>query len=120
MSRKIKTLKISEFNELCKKHWPDIMSVEFICPKCKTIQTGKDLIEAGAGKDFDEVNKYLGFSCVGRFTETKGCDWTLGGLFSIHTLEIVSDEDPEQKRMCFDINFPVSTEAQCQQEKTQA
>lgn len=45
---------------------------------------------------------------------------TLGGLFSIHTLEIVSDEDPEQKRMCFDINFPVSTEAQCQQEKTQA
>ena len=102
----METLKSSEFRELCKQHWPDIMSVEFICPSCKKVQTGNDLISVGAGKDLEEVNGYLGFSCLGRWNKDRGCDWTLGGLFHIHELEIISDEDETKKRPCFKLNLP--------------
>lgn len=70
----------------------------FVCPRCQTVQSARDLIAAGAGKDFDGVEKYLGFSCVGRFTgagsprkvpDGQPCNWTLGGLFLLHELEIV-------------------------------
>lgn len=70
----------------------------FVCPRCKTVQSARDLIKAGAGKDFDDVGKYLGFSCVGRFTgassprkvpDGQPCNWTLGGLFLLHELELV-------------------------------
>lgn len=74
----------------------------FICPMCGTVQSGDDLIKAGAGKDFDEIEKYLGFSCVGRWTGAgpppkdktlgKGCNWTLGGLFALHKLEVVTPD----------------------------
>jgi hypothetical protein len=77
----------------------------FVCVACGTIQSGQDFINAGAGRTFQEVLKYVGFSCVGRFTEAgppvsfeaspcegRGCNWTLGGLFHIHKLEIVTPE----------------------------
>ena len=102
----VKQIKHSEFTQLCKKHWPSIMEVEFTCPHFKTVQTGNDLVKAGAGKDFNEVQGYIGFSCIGRFDETKGCNWTLGGLFGIHKLEIVDDNDSTKTRMCFEINPP--------------
>jgi hypothetical protein len=69
-----------------------------VCPFCSTVQSAHDLIKAGAGASFDEVEKYLHFSCVGRWTgagpytkETPsgiGCDYTLGGLFSFHAIEV--------------------------------
>lgn len=74
----------------------------FKCPMCHTVQSARDLIAAGAGKTFDEVERYLAFSCVGRFTDAglhkkkhppgRGCDWTLGGLFGIHALEVLDEE----------------------------
>jgi hypothetical protein len=48
-----------------------------------------------------DVEKYLGFSCVGRFTGQGapgkadagcGCNWTLGGLFQMHKMEVVMDD----------------------------
>lgn len=46
-----------------------------------------------AGIAEDDVDNYIGFSCVGRFNNKKtGCDWTLGGLFKMHEFEI-EDED---------------------------
>src|SRR5574343_1335072 len=69
----------------------------FVCPACKTVQSSRDLIKAGAGETVEDVNKYIGFSCVGRFTgagsarkepDGKPCNWTLGGLFQIHELEV--------------------------------
>lgn len=72
----------------------------FKCPMCGTIQSAADFIKAGAGKDFDEVSGYLGFSCVGRFLKSgpprkerdgKPCNWTLGGLFQMHDLEVVTE-----------------------------
>lgn len=78
-----------------------IEDVAFVCPRCKTIQSATDLIAAGAGTSMDAVEKYLGFSCVGRFTGAKSprkepdgkpCNWTLGGFFSLHELEVVTED----------------------------
>ena len=103
----MKQMSLKEFQAKCSEHWPSIMDVEFICPACETIQTGHDLVEAGAGKDYDEVNGLLGFSCIGRFNnKAKGCDWTLGGLLQLHTLELTDGHDT---RPCFEINFPTKS-----------
>lgn len=77
------------------------------CPMCQTVQSAADLIAAGAGQSFDEVEKYLGFSCVGRFTgagtprkepDGQPCNWTLGGLFALHKLEVVSPDGEHHPR----------------------
>jgi hypothetical protein len=81
---------------------------------CQSIQSGVDLIAAGAGEDFDAVERFLGFSCVGRWTNAgpyyekgsaHGCDWTLGGLFQIHELEVVTPDGARHPRF-----MPVSPE----------
>lgn len=73
----------------------------FICPMCGCVQSARDLIAAGAGENLDAVEKYLGFSCVGRFTgaasprkehDGNPCNWTLGGLFRFHRLEVEFDD----------------------------
>lgn len=84
------------------------------CPMCGTIQSGHDLITVGAGKTFDEIEKYLGFSCVGRWTHKKGppkdkgtqhgCNWTLGGLFRICDLMVITPDGIEHPR--FDLCSP--------------
>lgn len=74
----------------------------FICPACGTVQSGRDLMKA-TGKPFAEIERHLGFSCIGRFTGAgpvekkrggqRGCDWTLGGLLRIHSLEVVDGDE---------------------------
>jgi len=95
----MKTLTLDEFKQEIKSQGKKrIEDVTFRCPKCKIIQSAQDLIDAGAGKDFDEVNRYLAFSCVGRWTKEKGCDWTLGGLFRIHELEVIDPDGAHHPR----------------------
>jgi hypothetical protein len=88
------------------------------CPMCGTIQSAADLIAAGAGPDFDAVEKYLAFSCVGRFTNAgsprkvpdgKPCNWTLGGLFSLHKLEVVTPDGKKYPR--FELASPAEAQA---------
>ena len=78
-----------------------------VCPRCGTVQTAQDLIDAGAGKTFDDVERYLGFSCVGRFTgkgsprkvpDGEACNWTLGGFFKLHKLEVVTPDHAKHPR----------------------
>jgi len=83
-----------------------------VCVVCGTPQSCEDLIAAGAGKDFDEVEPSWGFSCIGRFLGSGpyrkgckkknpaqiGCDWTLGGLFRIHTLEVIGPDGKHHSR----------------------
>ncbi len=104
----MRTMKLEEFHSAIKsqdvprEHWA------FLCPICGTVQSAADLIRAGAGKDFDEVEKYLGFSCIGRFTNSGaykpgllpggGCNWTLGGLFQLHKLEVVTEDGVHHPR----------------------
>ena len=76
----------------------------FKCPTCGTIQSMALLIKEGCNPD--KVENYIGFSCVGRFNNAGpppskddkknrdkiGCNWTLGGLFRLHKMEIIDDE----------------------------
>jgi hypothetical protein len=81
----------------------------FVCPMCGCIQSATSLINAGAGENYYQVEKYLAFSCVGRFTgagsppatksaDSKGCNWTLGGLFSLHRLVVVTPDGVKHPR----------------------
>jgi hypothetical protein len=72
-----------------------------VCPMCGTVQSPKDLIAAGAGATFEDVEPYIGFSCVGRWTcapsprkepDGQPCNWTLGGLLQLHKLEVVGPD----------------------------
>ncbi len=103
----MRTVTIPEFHQELKAQPVTAREdLAFTCPICGTVQSARSLIAAGAGADMDAVEKYLGFSCVGRWTDAgphkpkspagNGCDWTLGGLFSLHKLEVVTDDGRHQ------------------------
>lgn len=71
----------------------------FRCPMCKTAQSITSLTNAGVSED--DAQRYIGFSCVGRFTgagsprekpDGQPCNWTLGGLLRLHELEVVDND----------------------------
>jgi hypothetical protein len=96
----MKVIKHDEWLAEAERRFGDPPNWKFVCPVCKTEQTPQDLIDAGVKKD--QINQYIGFSCIGRFTGAgehkrgaepgKGCNWTLGGLLHIHTLEVEMDD----------------------------
>lgn len=98
----MRRITVAEFHaELKAQGVSERQDLAFVCPMCRTVQSARDLIAAGAGADFDAVEKYLAFSCVGRFTGAPGprrepdgkpCDWSLGGLFTLHRLEVVTED----------------------------
>jgi hypothetical protein len=97
----MKTMTLDEFQAACRAQADSHESLVVMCPMCATPQTAADLIAAGAGASFDEVGRYLGFSCFGRWLDApsprkkpdgKPCNWTLGGLFALHTLEVVTPD----------------------------
>lgn len=116
----MKTMTIPEFHQALKDQ--GVSSREdfaFKCVVCGTIQSGRSLMKAGAGKTFDDVERFLGFSCVGRFTDAgphkkgapagKGCNWTLGGLLRIHCFEVIDDEGKPHPQ--FDLASPEEAKA---------
>lgn len=104
----MRTVSVEEFRaELKAQGVSSRDHVALVCPICGCAQTAADLIEAGAGATFDEVERFLGFSCVGRWTNAgparrpndgKPCDWTLGGLFRLHTLEVITADGDTHPR----------------------
>jgi hypothetical protein len=104
----IRQLTTDEFyDELKKQMIFDPVDLAFKCPRCGVVQSARSLIIAGAGKDFKEVEKYVGFTCVGRFTgaepprpkpDGKPCNWTLGGLFQFHKLEVITPNGKHHPR----------------------
>lgn len=104
----MKTMTVEEFRDAIDGQGvPDLADAAFICPMCECIQSARDLIAAGAGENFEAVEKYLAFSCVGRFTgagsprkepDGKPCNWTLGGLFQTHRLEVVTPDGKQHPR----------------------
>ena len=96
----MRRLTIPEFHVELKAQGVPRDDIAMKCPLCGTVQSARDLIAAGAGATFEEVDRYLGFHCIGRFTDAPGpratpdgdpCNWTLGGLFRTHRLEVVDD-----------------------------
>lgn len=74
-------------------------NIAFKCPSCGTIQSPQSFINAGVGANIDEVEKYVGFSCIGRWINFgPKCNWTLGGLFQIHKLEVVTPDGERHPR----------------------
>lgn len=88
-------------------------NVAFVCPVCGTVQSIASLILSGA--DPVSVERSVGFSCEGRFNNAgpwvsvkdnspkakarrriRGCDWTLGGIFKIHTVEVILPDGSKQ------------------------
>ncbi len=94
----MESMTLEEFKAAIKSQGVPIAEVTFECPICQTLQCGNDLIAAGAGKDFDEIEKYLGFSCIGRWDKNKGCDWTLGGLLTLHKFEVITPDGTHHPR----------------------
>lgn len=115
----MKTMTVEEYHAALKAQGTkDPGEFVMICPMCGTPQTGNDLIRAGAGKTFDDVEKYLAFSCVGRFTgagsprkapDGKPCNWTLGGLFQVHNLEVLTPDGKKHPR--FEVATPEQASA---------
>lgn len=108
---------VAEFHAALKAQGVPREDLALVCPRCRTVQSARDLVAAGAGADFDAVERYLGFSCVGRFTNAGSprkvpdgapCNWTLGGLFQMHKLEVVTDDGKAHPR------FEVATPEQAQ------
>jgi hypothetical protein len=86
-----------------------------ICPICKTPQSMASLIAAGATPE--QAERIIGFSCEGRLTnvgpwpsdkdnskkalvrrKVRGCDWTLGGFFRLHDLEVQTEDGEKHPR----------------------
>jgi hypothetical protein len=77
------------------------LDIVLVCPACGTPQSARDFLLADQGKTFEEIERLLGWSCIGRFTgapaprakpDGKPCNWTLGGLLKLHTLEVIDDD----------------------------
>lgn len=89
----------------------------FKCVICGTVQSGADWM-AATGKPFDEIEPKVGFACIGRATDAgphkrgakpgKGCDWSLGGLFRLHEMEIV---DGDKRHPMFVLASPEEAQA---------
>ena len=103
----MKTMTIEEFATEAKARFGNnIVNWKFVCPMCGTVQSVLELSNAvvADGGTREDTEKYIGFSCIGRFTGQgdegiaaknkglpwdKGCNWTLGGLLRCHTLEVI-------------------------------
>jgi len=95
----------------------------FVCPRCGAAQSIQDFLDAGvaaqsirdfvdAGFDRETIEKVIGFSCIGRYAEGRGCDWTLGGLFKIHQVEVVADDGKRHPYFDFaEEQMPAAAEA---------
>jgi hypothetical protein len=87
----MKEMSLKDFKKQATKlYGEDSNNWKYKCPRCETIQEYKDFINAGVKPE--DIDKYIGFSCIGRWDKNKGCDWTLGGLFQIHKLEIIDNK----------------------------
>jgi hypothetical protein len=86
-----------------------------VCPVCGTVQSIASLVKAGATQP--QAERMIGFACEGRLTDVgpwpnsknnsdkafirrhmRGCDWTLGGLFKVHELEVLTDDGEAHPR----------------------
>lgn len=103
----MKTMTLDEFIAACKAQAKCRDEIVFICPMCGTLQSGKDFIEAGVGEDFEEIEKFIAYSCIGRWQgadsprkkpDGKPCNWTLGGLLRTHKLEVITPDGKHHPR----------------------
>lgn len=69
----------------------DATKWKFRCVRCGHVQSHESV--KAANPDIGDTSNWIFFSCEGRWREGVGCDWTLGGLFTIHKVEVLDDRD---------------------------
>lgn len=85
----IKKLTLQEWREIgISKFGEEIKQWKFQCVRCNQVQSFQEFIDAGIP---EPENKFY-FSCIGRWVKDRGCDWTLGGLFRLHSTEVISED----------------------------
>ncbi len=117
----VERIELDEFHARAKAQGVPREHIATVCVMCGEVQSMASLMLAGA--DAEEAEKMLGFSCIGRLTGAgpakhtpgkpsipakrhlgiAGCDWTLGGLFRVHKLEVVKDG---KNHPCFQLATP--------------
>lgn len=80
----MKTMPLEEFRQTLKAHGVPHEHFAFRCPMCSTVQSAHDLI--GAGSPSGAKGKGI------------GCNWTLGGFFRTHELEVVTEDGEHHPR----------------------
>jgi len=81
-----------------------------VCVHCGEVQSRQDFVDAGIHPTIEEAQRHWGFSCIGRWDVGRGCDWTLGGLFTLHTLELDLG-DGKKPLPCFEPATPEQAQA---------
>lgn len=71
---------------------PDPRDWRFRCVSCGHVQSIASILEHTPDRDRELVGNQVAFSCEGRWVKGVGCDWTLGGLFTIHKVEVVMED----------------------------
>ena len=108
----MRTITLEQFLSELKAQGVPRQHLAFVCPICKTVQSTASLMKA-ANRDEDYVENYIGFSCIGRWTNAgehkeghdgHGCDWTLGGFLHLHELEVIDEQGKHHMR--FEIATP--------------
>ena len=91
----MKQISIEEYINLFKERFGFVRkNWKVKCAKCGEVQSIQDFVDQG----IKEPTNFWGFSCIGRWDKKRGCDWTLGGLFQIHTLEVIDAEGKAHPR----------------------
>lgn len=70
---------------------------KFRCVSCGNVQSHESV--KARNPEVRETERWIYFACEGRHTPGVGCNWTLGGLFRIHKLEVV---DGDHTTPCFE------------------
>ena len=124
----MRRLTIPEFHaELMAQGVPDVTHVAVKCPMCGTVQSMADFVAAGATRD--EAEHAISYECIGRYTgagpfkrswrkQARGCDWTLGGYFKLHKLEVIDENGKPHPR--FEPATPAEAQAHAASRQTRA
>jgi hypothetical protein len=121
VKRPMETMKLEEFLKRLEAQEVPVLHIAFVCPMCGHVQAAQDIIDVSVETPAT-VDRYIGFSCVGRWKDKgpvkvkkgktvpqDGCDWTLGGLLKLQELEI---ETPDGRKHA---HFAPATKEQAQQ-----
>lgn len=69
---------------------------KFRCVACGNVQSAESVDANNPALIGTDKSNWIFFACEGRHTEGRGCDWSLGGLFQIHRLEVVWAPGPSE------------------------
>lgn len=83
-------VKRKDWMKIAKDAYGDKKSWQFKCVSCGHIQSIGSVLDNNPS--LKDVLDWIYQNCEGRYTKGHGCDWSLGGLFTMHLIEVVDDD----------------------------